>query len=68
VNMMLVQKLDTKTVGFALTALAGKEVLLQLLVDLAWWTALKWNWTLLEYKSLTKHDCVIGTFVLKPRV
>ncbi len=67
-NMMLVQKLDTKTVGFALTALAGKEVLLQLLVDLAWWTALKWNWTLLEYKSLTKHDCVIGTFVLKPRV
>ena len=67
-NMMLVQKLDTKTVGFALTALAGKEVLLQLLVDLAWWTALKWNWTLLEYKSLTKHDCVIRTFVLKPRV
>lgn len=65
---MLVQKLDTKTVGFALTALAGKEVLLQLLVDLAWWTALKWNWTLLEYKSLTKHDCVIGTFVLKLRV
>ena len=36
VNMILVQTLHTKTMGIALTALAGKAVLLQLLVDPAW--------------------------------
>lgn len=67
-NMVLVQTIHIKTMRTALTALAGRAVLLQLLGDVAWWIALNGDQTLLDNNSLTKHNCVIGTFVLKPGV